>query len=566
MTENIKSTENDSHASISDVDTIGDDRRDDVPVNNIEANTPEDEKNKPISSEELKLAKKIRTRRILVFIALQLSLFLSALDSTIIVTALPRIGSEFNRMDIISWIATAYILPFDAFQPLFAKFSDIFGRKWILISGIGLFLVGSVLCGASQSMAMLIASRVVAGIGAAGIFSMVFIVISDLIPLEQRGSYQGLINAVFALTSVFGPLIGVSFTDNVSWRWNFYINLPIGAVAIVMLFVFLDLPTPKGNFKEKLKRIDYIGTLIVLISSTLFLLAMNFGGQVFPWSSAAVIVPLVLTVVLVGILTYVEGKLTKEPLMPPRLFKIRTVICVLISNWFFGIAFFSLIFYMPLYFQIVRNDSATWSGIRLIPMQMVVGVGATLTGIFISKTGYYKPLLIIGMGMLTLGIGLLSLLDRYTPFANIYGYTVICGLSLSLLFSSNLIALQAAVEKRDIAVVIGLGNFSQILGGALGVAISSAVLNSSLKKNLMLLIPSAETSRVISSSEYIRNGLPAEYLMLLYQIGDKTRGLPKDITEIPTAGKIKEQPSDTVEIKVPTTTEDPHIQQSSHSS
>ncbi|KAG1132901.1 hypothetical protein G6F37_013314 [Rhizopus arrhizus] len=165
-----------------------------------------------------------KTNRLLTFIGLQVALFLSALDSTIISTALPRIGSDFNQMTIVSWVATAYILTFDAFQPLFAKFSDIFGRKWILMFGIGLFLFGSVLCGAATTMIMLIVARAIAGIGAAGINSMVFIIISDIVPLEKRGSYQGIINAVFALASVFGPLIGGSFTDYVTWRWNFYIK------------------------------------------------------------------------------------------------------------------------------------------------------------------------------------------------------------------------------------------------------------------------------------------------------------------------------------------------------
>ncbi|KAI7870012.1 major facilitator superfamily domain-containing protein [Spinellus fusiger] len=459
-----------------------------------------------------KTTKNNQVRRIMVFIALQLSLFLAALDGTIVATALPRIGSDFNRMDIVAWVATAYILPFDAFQPLFAKFSDIFGRKWILISGIGLFLVGSVLCGASQSMPMLIASRAIAGIGAASIFSMVFIVISDLVPLEQRGSYQGIINAVFALSSVFGPLIGGGFTDYVTWRWNFYINLPIGAIAMAMLVVFLDLPTPKENFKEKLRRVDYMGTLIVLVSTTLFLLAMNFGGQTFPWKSAAVIVPLVLTVPLIGLLVYVEGRFVKEPLMPPRLFKIRTVVCILTSNWFFGIVFYTFVYFLPVFFQVVRDDSAIWSGIRLIPMQMIACAVSSVVGVFISKTGIYKPLLITGMAILTVCAGLLSLLDENTDFSRIYGFTIIGGIGLGFLFASNIIGLQASVEPQDIAVVTGLGNFSRILGGALGVAISSAILNSSLTSDLPLHLPPDQVYMVISSAEYIRHGLPAQYV------------------------------------------------------
>lgn len=480
-------------------------------IEKTEVSEKEIDTDKETDEEEKKRKKKEKVGRILTFLGLQIALFLAALDGTIVATALPRIGSDFNQMSIVAWVATAYILTFDAFQPLFSKFSDIFGRKWILMFGISVFLIGSVLCGAAQSMIMLIVSRAIAGIGAAGIFSMVFIIFSDLVPLEQRGSYQGVVNAVFALSSVFGPLIGGSLTDYVSWRWNFYINLPIGAVAMVVLLVFLRLPTPKDKFSEKLKRVDYAGTVIVLAFATLFLLALNFGGQTFPWKSAAVIVPLVLSVLLVVLLVFVEKKFAKEPLMPPRLFRNRSVVSVLLTNWFFGMTFFSAVYYLPVYFQVVRNDSAMWSGIRLIPMQMVLCVISTFAGIFISKKGVYRPLIIFGMTMLTLWIGLISLFKEDTPFSQIYGITIVGSLGLGCLFSSTIIALQASVEPKDIAVVTGLGNFSRILGGALGVAISSTILNSSLTEKLPTVLPQDLAYAVIQSSEFVNHGLPVEY-------------------------------------------------------
>ncbi|KAF1796407.1 major facilitator superfamily domain-containing protein [Mucor lusitanicus] len=467
---------------------------------------------------EKKRLKKEKVGRILTFIGLQVSLFLAALDNTIVATALPKIGSDFNQMSIVAWVATAYILTFDAFQPLFSKFSDIFGRKWILMFGIGVFLFGSVLCGASTTMIMLIVGRAIAGIGAAGIFSMVFVIFSDLVPLEQRGTYQGIINAVFALSSVCGPLIGGSLTDYVSWRWNFYINLPIGAVAMLVLFFFLRLPTPHGKLMDKLKRVDYAGTVIVLAFATLFLLALNFGGQEFPWKSAAVIVPLVLSILLIGLLVLVEKKFAKEPIMPPRLFTNRSVVSVILTNWFFGMTFFSAVYYLPIYFQVVRNDSAMWSGIRLIPMQMVLTVLSTIVGLTISKTGVYRPLITVGMALLTMWIGLFSLFKEDTPFSEIYGITIIGGAGLGCLFSSTIIALQASVEPKDIAVVTGLGNFARILGGALGVAISSAVLNSQLTQELPKYLPMEEAIKVIQSSEYVNHGLPAEYLTVTLRV------------------------------------------------
>lgn len=194
-------------------------------------------------------------------------------------------------------------------------------------------------------------------------------------------------------------------------------SLPIGAVAVAVLLYFLRLPTPKSKLSEKLKRVDYIGTVIVLAFSTLFLLALNFGGQTFPWKSAAVIVPLVLSVLLVGLLMVVEKRFAKEPLMPPRLFRNRSVVSVLFVNWFYGMSFFAAVYYLPVYFQVVRNDSAMWSGIRLIPMQLVLCFISTLTGFTISKTGVYRPMICIGMGLMTLWIGLTTLYDQTTPFS-----------------------------------------------------------------------------------------------------------------------------------------------------
>ncbi|KAI8142250.1 major facilitator superfamily domain-containing protein [Fennellomyces sp. T-0311] len=458
-----------------------------------------------------RLVKSENAQRIFAFAGLQLALFLSALDSTIISTSLPRIGSDFNQMSLVAWVSTAYLLTFDGFQPLFSKFSDIFGRKWILLFGICVFLIASILCGTSQSIVMLIAGRSIQGIGAAGTFSMVFVIISDIVPPEKRGSYQGVINGVFALASIFGPLIGGSFTDYVSWRWNFYINLPIGVLALFLILFFLHLPTPKGRLLEKLRRIDYLGTFNVLAFSTLFLLAMNFGGQTFPWRSAAVIVPLVLSAVMVGLLILVEIKFAKEPLMPPRLFKIRSVVSILITNWFFGITFFSIAYYLPMYLQVVRGDSAMWSGIRMIPMQITATVFATITGVFISKTGIYRPLIIFGTAILTLCVGLISILDIHTDYAKIYGFTTIGGVGLGLIFSAAIIGLQAAAEPRDIAVVTGLGNFSRILGGALGVSIAAAILNSSLHHDLPGRIPEPFVDMVIGSPESLKHHLPVQY-------------------------------------------------------
>ncbi|KAI8140963.1 major facilitator superfamily domain-containing protein [Fennellomyces sp. T-0311] len=453
-----------------------------------------------------------RIQFVMVFFSIQTSLFLAAMENTVIATSIPTIATEFQAMSIASWAINSYALTFNAFQPLFSKFSDIFGRKVIIICGLGVFMLGSLLCGLAKTIVMLIVCRGIQGIGAASIFSMVFIIISDIVPLEKRGSYQGFITAVFAVASVVGPLMGGAFTDHISWRWIFYINLPIGGVAIVLLFFFLHLPMEKQNFKERLMRIDYMGNFLVLASAVLFLLAMNFGGQTFPWESAAVIVPFVLAGVLVITLVIVEIKFAKEPLMPPRLFKKQSVVAILLLNLFFGIGFYAVIFFLPLYFQAVRGDSAMWSGIRLIPMQMGISSSALISGLFISKFVTYRFLNTIGMSVCTLAIGLFILFSVNTSWSMIYGITVVGGLGMGLIFTASVIALQSAVEGRDIAVALGLQNFVRTLGGALGVAIASTLLNSSLKADLPNVIPMKYAEQVLDSPGYIRNGLPSEYV------------------------------------------------------
>ncbi|KAH8548049.1 major facilitator superfamily domain-containing protein [Umbelopsis sp. PMI_123] len=450
-------------------------------------------------------------KRVLTFIGLQLTLFLAALDGTIVATAMPTIGSEFNQMHIVAWVATAYILTFDAFQPLFSKFSDIWGRKAILLFGTAVFLFGSVLSGAATTIIMLIVSRAISGIGAAAILSMVFVIISELVPLEQRGKYQGVVNAVFAISSVCGPLIGGGFADHATWRWSFYMNLPIGGIGAIIIIFFLHSPAPEGTTKEKLKRVDYLGTILVLLFTTLFLIAMNFGGQTFPWSSPAVIVPLVFTVIFIVALCWVESRYAKEPLMPPRLFKNQSVVAIMCTNFFFGCAFFAIGYYQPVYFQAVRGDSAVQSGIRLFPMQLIIPFMSTSIGWIISRYGQWKPFMQFGITTLCIGVGLLSLFDYTSSWSLIYGITSVCGIGIGSLFGAALIGIQASAEPRDIAVVTGLCSFARILGGALGVAISSAIINSSLTASLPQYMPSEIAANIIDSSLYIRNGLPSQY-------------------------------------------------------
>ncbi|KAI8141120.1 major facilitator superfamily domain-containing protein [Fennellomyces sp. T-0311] len=460
-------------------------------------------------TDERQKARYRNVMQLLVMFGLQISVFLAALDKTIIATALPTIGSEFQAMPISSWLINSYVLCFNSFQPLFAKFSDIFGRKWTVMSGISMFMLGSLIGGVAKSMIMLIVARGIQGIGAASIMSMAFVIIADLVPLEKQSAYQSLISVVFGIASVTGPFIGGVFTDQVTWRWNFYINLPVGTLSMILIFFTLHLHTEKQKLKEKLMRIDYAGNFLALTASACFLLALNFGGQAFPWKSIPVL--FVLTCILVTLFIVVEVRYAKEPLMPPRLFKNRSVVATLFVDLSFGMCFYATIFFLPIFFQAVRGDSAMWSGIRLIPMEVTLAVAAAVSGAFIAKSGIYRSVMIIGVALFASSAGLFSLFSITTNWSMVYGITVIHGIGCGMFLAANSIAILAAVEKSDAAVAIGVREFMASLGGALGVAIASSVLNTALKKNLSSVIPLEYVDRVFHSPEYIRNGLPPVY-------------------------------------------------------
>jgi len=416
----------------------------------------------------------------LFFVGLCFAVFLAALDQTIVATSAPTIASKLNGFNQYSWISTAYLLTTTSFQPLYGRFSDIFGRKQTMMFAICVFELGSLLCGISTTMNMLIISRAVAGIGGAGLISLVMIVISDVVNARDRGKYQGVIGATFGLASVIGPLLGGVFTDKVSWHWCFFINLPFGAITILCTMFFLKLPYEGGNFKAKIKRIDIFGIITLIPAIITSLLAINWGGNKKPWDSPIVIGLFIIAGALIATFIFVQAKVSKEPIIPMRLFRVRNFRVVAIISFAIGFCMFAAFIYLPLYFQLAKGDSATTSGLRMLPMLLGLIIFSMFSGGFITRTGRYRGLPVLGTAILTMGMGILSLLDMNSSFGQMVGCLIPGGVGVGLVMQTMILATQASVEVRDIATATAAVNFFRSIGGVIGVAVSGAVITNSM--------------------------------------------------------------------------------------
>ncbi|KAF8988146.1 hypothetical protein BGZ52_000274 [Haplosporangium bisporale] len=403
---------------------------------------------------------------ILLFIGLAMATFLASLDGTIIATALPKIASDFKAQSQMSWVATAYLLTFNAFQPLYGKFSDIFGRKAMILFATVTFMIGSAGAGAANSMTMLIAFRAIQGLGGSGLMGVVLIIISDIFPLDQRAKYQSIIWSVFGVSSVVGPLLGGVFVEQITWRWCFYINLPLGVVTLVAVILFLRLPFETQELKKQLARIDYLGTLFIIISVVCLLLPITWGGTTYPWNSATIIVLFCAAAVLIGVTIFIEHKAV-EAIIPPRLFLNKTVAVLFLVNFMTGMGFLGVIFYSPIYFQVVKGVTATASGLHLLPMVM-------------GLVKDYRIFIWLGTTIMSIGVGLCMLLDHDSNMGEQIGYLLIVGSGIGLILQTVMLAAQAAVEKHDMAIVTALCGFMNSIGGGIGIAMCSALFNNHL--------------------------------------------------------------------------------------
>jgi EmrB/QacA subfamily drug resistance transporter len=445
-----------------------------------------------------------------VFIGLILGVFLSSLDQIVVSVCTTKIANEFHALSEVPWVATAYLLTSTSFQPMYGKGCDIFGRKATFLFAITIFLIGSALCGAAQSMTWIIVARGIAGIGAAGIMSTVMIIITDLVSLRDRGKYQGMLGSVFGFSSVIGPLLGGVFVDHASWRWAFFINLPIGAITLAVVIKLLHLPHTKGSFKEKIGRVDFLGSLTLVCGLVLVLLPLNWGGSTYAWNSPIVIGMFCAGVAVLGLFLLVEWKQAAEPIIPFRLFATRTNCAVFATCFFLGMGFFGIMFFMPLYFQIVRQESATSSGLELLPLIVGLLIASIGSGFLVSKWGQYRPFIWVGLALSTVGTGLLSLLNVNSGRGMEIGFLFIIGCGIGFSMQTSVLAIQSSVATKDIAVATAIATFFRTVGSVFGVAIAGTVFNNGVKNNMAPLIAAHPSIASVITDSYLAPSFGAE--------------------------------------------------------
>ena len=447
-------------------------------------------------SDKNNVAPKTLTHKEIMFVlsGLMVGMLLAALDQTIVSTALKRIVEDFNGLEHYTWVVTAYLLTSTASTPLYGKISDLYGRRPVFQFAIITFLIGSFAAGAATSMTQLIAFRAVQGLGAGGLMSLTFVIIGDIISPRERGKYQGYFGGVWGLSSVAGPLLGGYFSDHAQilgvtgWRWIFYINLPFGIAALIITSMSLHIPKVKREHS-----IDYLGALLLVSGVSALLLGISVYGPQDGWQASKTLLTLASALVLILLFIFQESR-AKEPILPLTLFKNHTFSVTSVMAFIIGAGMFGAIIMLPLYLQVVKGDSATSAGLKLIPFMIGIVSMSIVSGKMITKHGHYKRFPIIGLALMTVGLAMLSTLTESTPFWQLSIYSILIGAGLGFSMQTIVIALQNAVDFKDLGVATSANTFFRSIGATMGVALFGTVYASRLAHNLPIEIEKLRAS------------------------------------------------------------------------
>ncbi|POM26905.1 Multidrug resistance protein 3 [Actinomadura rubteroloni] len=440
--------------------------------------------------------------------ALMLSILLAALDQTIVSTALPTIVSDLGGLNHLSWVVTAYLLASTASTPLWGKLGDQYGRKRLFQLSIVIFLIGSALCGQAGNMAELITFRAIQGLGGGGLMVLVVAIVGDVVPPRERGRYQGLFGGVFGVASVCGPLLGGWFVDNLSWRWVFYINIPIGLVALVVIAAVLHAPT-----ERQAHRIDYLGTLLIVGWSVALVLLTTWGGTTYGWGSFPIVGLGVLAVVLIALWAFAERR-AAEPVLPLHLFTESVFTLSAAISFAVGFAMFGALTFLPIFLQVVHGVSPTLSGVHLLPMMAGLLLASIGSGQVISRTGRYRIFPVVGTPIVAVALFLLSRVDETSSTLSMSLRFALLGFGLGLVMQVLVIAVQNRVPYRDLGAATSGVTFFRQIGGSFGVAVFGSIFSNRLASNMTDLarrgeLPPGFDARAVQGNARLLDKLPS---------------------------------------------------------
>ncbi|KOC17637.1 aflT / aflT / transmembrane protein [Aspergillus flavus AF70] len=443
-------------------------------------------------------------RLYLIVLSLLLAVFCVALDNTILSVAIPRITDEFHRLNDIGWYASAYLLTTCAFQLLYGKIYALFSTKWVFLVALGIFEVGSLICGVAPSSVVLIVGRAIAGVGSSGIFTGALVTIAHIVPLAKRPVYMGLLGGMYGIASVAGPLLGGAFTNEVTWRWCFYINLPVGGVTAVVILFLLRIPKSADlrthGAWEMLKGLDPLGTIVFTPSIICVLLALQWGGVDYAWSNGRIIALFVLFGVLLITFIIIQVLMKDNATVPIKVASQRSVACASVFVFFIGASMFVMIYYVPIWFQAIRNQSPVQAGIDSIALILANTAGAIISGAVTNKTGHYAHWFIVSSVIMSIGAGCLTLFTVDIAQSKWIGFLFLYGIGVGFGFQQGAVAVQAVLPMAQVPIGTALIWFVQMLGGALFTSVAQNIFSTHLAENLAnLQLPGLDPEAIVGA-------------------------------------------------------------------